>query len=600
VTAVLAAVVAIASVGVLVTPAGVGAHIREDVPDDHPFVLEITWMIEHDVMDGYDDDTFRPAAPVSRQAFASFLHRHAGSPPVPSGAPTFSDVPGSHPFRKAIRWMAAEGITTGHPDGTFRPLEPVSREAAAAFLHRYAGEPAPDPGAPSFLDVPNGHVFATAISWLADVGITEGYPGNRFRPSEAVSRQAAAAFLYRYDDRDAIKGTLTRASVGASGAQAAAESRTSSLSDDGRYVAFESDASLHPTDTNTSTDVYVRDRTTNQTRLVSVAANGGAADSDSSNPMISGNGRFVVFESVATNLLADDVDAQREIYLHDLTTDNTSIVSTNVAGEQADGPSSLPSISADGQRVSFASSATDLVPGDEQSVRHVFVRDIGSATMLVPTPDEPLTGEGGINVTLSADGETLVYCAETDPPGLSTIRSGLYRVDLGSASMTEIADAPFCADDELPPAISADGRYVVAWSTEPLVAADTNGKGDLYRFDAFGAPVLVTVTSDETQPSAGFGGPGAVSADGRYVAFESSQSYELHDDDSTADIYLRDVVEGTTSRVSVWRVPQIDDGSRRPVISGNGRVVGFESDSPSLVPGDTNGEQDVFVFAAKP
>jgi hypothetical protein len=87
---------------------------------------------------GYADGTFRPAAPVTRQASAALLHRFADSPPPAVGGPAFTDVSGDHPFAAAIRWMASSGISTGYADGTFRPAATVTRRAVVQFLHRVA------------------------------------------------------------------------------------------------------------------------------------------------------------------------------------------------------------------------------------------------------------------------------------------------------------------------------------------------------------------------------------------------------------------------------------------------------------------------------
>jgi hypothetical protein len=168
-----------------------------DVTAGHPFFEEIAWMADQEITTGFADGTFRSAQPVSRQALAAFLHRLAGSPAPAPDAPTFSDVPPAHPFAAAISWLAGTGAALGNADGTFRPARPVSRQALAAFLHRLAGSPAPLPGAPGFSDVGPDHPFRTPIGWLAGSGITEGYADGTFRPAVAVSRQAAAVFLYR-------------------------------------------------------------------------------------------------------------------------------------------------------------------------------------------------------------------------------------------------------------------------------------------------------------------------------------------------------------------------------------------------------------------
>lgn len=124
----------------------------------------------------------------------------------------FSDVDVDHPFCGSIAWLEGAGITTGFPDGTFRPAQPVSRQELAAFLHRMAGSPTPTPGDPVFADVTPGHPFYAAIQWMGQQGFATGTPQPparpRFDPGQRISRQAAAAFLHRYAGSPPVDGSL--------------------------------------------------------------------------------------------------------------------------------------------------------------------------------------------------------------------------------------------------------------------------------------------------------------------------------------------------------------------------------------------------------
>ena len=196
--------------GLLPTGRDAGLTMFDDVRVTAPFAPEIVWLATSGIAGGYEDGTFRPTAPVSRQAMAAFLHRMAGSPAHPLPAtPTFADVPAGHPFATQIEWLASEGITTGtlQPDGTrlFAPTAAVSRGAMAAFLYRSADSPATTPAdPPPFADVGPGSAFRTEIEWLASVGVTTGTPQpdgtSLYLPASPVSRQAMAAFLSRFDD----------------------------------------------------------------------------------------------------------------------------------------------------------------------------------------------------------------------------------------------------------------------------------------------------------------------------------------------------------------------------------------------------------------
>lgn len=181
-----------------------------DVPIDYVFIDQIIWMSDSGISTGWDrgDGTFAydPWGDVKRDAMAAFLYRFAGSPvyTAPAVSP-FADVTPSSPFYKEIAWLAEQGITTGWDVGgrtEYRPYSPITRDAMAAFLYRFAGEPAYEPPtASAFADVSMSGSFFTEISWLADQGITTGWNvGGRteFRPFINIKRDAMAAFLYRF------------------------------------------------------------------------------------------------------------------------------------------------------------------------------------------------------------------------------------------------------------------------------------------------------------------------------------------------------------------------------------------------------------------
>jgi Tol biopolymer transport system component len=175
--------------------------------------------------------------------------------------------------------------------------------------------------------------------------------------------------------QQALAASTERVSVDSAGVQANDSSSSRAISADGRFVAFQSDASnLVAGDSNTSPDVFVRDRMTGTTERVSVATGGAQGNGSSTFASISGDGRFVVFSSGSTNLVAGDSNARWDIFLRDRKTGTTTIVSRNTAGVQADGNCYDPAISADGRFVAFHSFATNLAAGDTNSDWDVFVR----------------------------------------------------------------------------------------------------------------------------------------------------------------------------------------------------------------------------------
>ena len=173
-----------------------------DVVDGQPFYDDIRWLAEARLATGTtvgDDVFYVPTGAVSRQAMAAFMYRYAGVVYTPDdGDRAFTDVSPDDEFYVAIEWMASMGMATGYDDGTFGPTQPVSRQAMAAFLHRMVGTP-PVETAASFTDVPADHMFAEAIGWLQEAGIADGYDDGSFGATLPISRQAMAAFLHRFD-----------------------------------------------------------------------------------------------------------------------------------------------------------------------------------------------------------------------------------------------------------------------------------------------------------------------------------------------------------------------------------------------------------------
>lgn len=175
-----------------------------DVDGSSSFCEDITWLVGEGITNGYADGTFRPGSGVTRQAIAAWLYRYAGQPEPPVGpcdtTGGFSDIPASHPFCHQIMWMVDAGLANGYLDGTFKPTNPISRQAMAAFLFRLALQVEEGSCAGTgFPDVANDHPFCHEIAWMVAGGITDGYADGTFRPTTTISRQAAAAFLHRFD-----------------------------------------------------------------------------------------------------------------------------------------------------------------------------------------------------------------------------------------------------------------------------------------------------------------------------------------------------------------------------------------------------------------
>jgi len=186
-------------------PQGVGCDVGavetpspfDDVGVASPFFAEIAWMAADELSSGFGDGTYQPEEDVTRSAMAAFLYRTAGSPAFAAPSePTFSDVALDHPFFAEVEWMAAEEIAGGHPDGTFLPGEPVTRQAMAAFVYRSQGADEEPPEVATFPDVPVTSPFFTEVEWMAEQGISAGFPDSTWHPGDEVTRQAIARFLF--------------------------------------------------------------------------------------------------------------------------------------------------------------------------------------------------------------------------------------------------------------------------------------------------------------------------------------------------------------------------------------------------------------------
>jgi len=203
--------------------------------------------------------------------------------------------------------------------------------------------------------------------------------------------------------------TIERVSVDSAGAQGNNSSEYPSISADGRYVAFQSSASnLVAGDTNLATDIFVRDRQTNTTTRVSLDSAGAQGNNNSREPSISGDGRYVTFHSTASNLVAGDSNGCCDIFVRDRQTNTTIRVSLDSAGTEGNSHSYYPNISADGRYVTFDSWASNLVTGDTNGTRDIFVSPAPYQPYQLPLPSNAqvaaATGTGMINVSIDQGG----------------------------------------------------------------------------------------------------------------------------------------------------------------------------------------------------
>jgi Tol biopolymer transport system component len=441
---------------------------------------------------------------------------------------------------------------------------------------------------------------------------------------------------------DADTDRMEWISVKADGTSPNGGSGKADVSADGRYVIFESDVSdLIAGDTNAKRDIFLKDRVTGETRRVSVNSVGEQTDGNSMLPRISDDGRYIVFESDATNLAAD-YNGQRDIYLHDTVTGNTERVSRAPDGSDSNNGSFRPEISGDGRYVGFDSMASNLVQRDINGVQDVFRYDrVTGAMVLFSISSEGLLANGpSQNVALSRDGRTAAFVSAAsslipkdyngrqdafthsfseNPPPLPTPLPSPTRTPSATPTprifppnslfLSMIRRVPTGVDGHLlnityganghsyMPSVGADGAVVAFVSfASNLVSNDTNEVEDIfvwYRWEQ--RYQRISVATDGTQANGRSYAP-RMSADGRYIVFTSEANNLVpNDTNATADIFRYDRWSGVIEAVSTAFDGTIGNAtSYQAALSADGAWVAFVSDATNLtIP--TAGERGVYL-----
>ena len=400
-----------------------------------------------------------------------------------------------------------------------------------------------------------------------------------------------------------------RVNVASGGTEADGMTLDASMSADGRFVAFISAATnLVPDDTNGMTDIFVRDRWTETTTRVSVASDGTECNYGAFGPDISADGRYVTFVSEATDLVAGDTNAVADIFVHDRHTGATTRVSVAGDGTEADDESYFGvSISANGRYVAFSSAATNLVAGDTNDIGDVFVHDCwtgGTERISVSTAADE--GDSlSTEPSISADGRHVAFQSHAgnlvggDTNGVQDIF--VHDRILGATGRVSVDGFGTQGNNtSTTPSISAGGQYVAFVSyASNLVDGDGNGEVDVFVHNrTTAATERVSVGSGGTEGN-GASDNRSISADGRYVTFESEAANLVADDtNGMHDVFVHDRQTGMTRRVSIaYDGSEGLGASGQAAISTDGRHVAFAANSPNLVPDDDKGQWDIFASA---
>jgi Tol biopolymer transport system component len=450
-------------------------------------------------------------------------------------------------------------------------------------------------------------------------------PNDRNRSDDVFLRDVASGTTELISARDPTLPTLTP--------NGASSLSTFSLSTDGRYVAFVSEAdNLVPGDTNGCRDVFMRDLLAWTNVLVSVATNGAGANGLSSDSAISGDGRYVAFTSSATNLVPGDANGAQDVFVRDLQSGTTVLVSRSYDGSgPGNGASYSPTLSSDGRYVLFRSLASNLASGSFTSgYENLFLRDmqlgatyalthmpsgspVGAMTpdgrfvafsgLAVPLPstclcvwDSQLARlvytnviSGISNVAVSADGNRIAYATG---PTFGNPPPTLYVVDRAASITRTIATSAFSFRSGL--RLSGDGRFLA-------YVAPLNGTNQVYLYD-FQAATTVLVSSRYGSVGAAYGASDSldISADGRFVAYRSAAANIVpFDTNGVPDIFLYDRLNGTTTLLSASQlgIAATENRSLTPVFSADSQALFFESWGSGIVSQDFNQGSDLFAYS---
>ena len=450
--------------------------------------------------------------------------------------------------------------------------------------------------------------------------------------------------------RDMVNGTTERISVGIDGTQGNFNSFDPAISPDGRYVAFTSSAYNWQLDTNGKQDIYVHDRQTGVTeRIINTGIDGAESNNNSYSPTISADGRYVAYSSNAFNLTGDDTSDDRDTFVHDRQTGITRLVSGNKFSD-----SSSPSISEDGQEITFeydnrtaqvrnpllseefqaynlhsssldnisssqngryvaySSSASNLVDGDTNGQFDIFVHDQETGTTELVSfsfdGDQangasylPNISDDGRYITVTSDASNLV---EGDTNQVKDIF--VHDRETGTTQRINVHSDGTQANSSSTgnPSVSADGRYAVFQShANNLVDNDTNNDYDIFVHDReAGTTERISVGTDGTQGNGNSYYP-SITPDGRYVTFQSCANNLVDGGTGHWNVFVHDREAGTNELISVHsdgtmanhNSYESDSSNDMPKISDDGRYVLFRSDASNLVDNDTNDQMDLFV-----
>ncbi|MDH5259066.1 MAG: hypothetical protein OEX07_13715, partial [Gammaproteobacteria bacterium] len=382
-------------------------------------------------------------------------------------------------------------------------------------------------------------------------------------------------------------------------------SNNPSLNYDGSKIVFVSQSGKLVGDTNSQSNVYLKNRNTNTLKRISLSKNSTtqAANKASYGPDISADGNKIVFYSLATDIVSSDTNGKTDVFLHDLTTGKSQLVSVTQSGVQGNAESTEAQISDDGNFVAFSSASTTLTGINTNNKRHIYVKNLSTQSLEIVSVNN--AGEAGdqdsFSPSISGDGRYITFVSIANNFD-SHSASGQYDIYLhdrqnGVTERISFGDTGVVSNSHSSlPSISADGRYISYMSlASNLASNDTDNTMDIFVYDReTGNVEKATTTATTSGPSYS----PKISSNGRFVAFYSS-AFNLVSDDNNGrdDFFVYDRYLKTTELLSISATGAQTSKNVDSVvaISGDGKITAFASADDTLVSGDSNRTSDVFV-----
>jgi Tol biopolymer transport system component len=437
-----------------------------------------------------------------------------------------------------------------------------------------------------------------ALGTLAD-GLSEGcrIAGGRWTVFVSRAANLVADDRNASDDvfvRDRVTGAVERASVDSAGAEADGANFLPDISDDGRYVVFQSQARLAAGPTfGVGMVIYLRDRSSGTTTMVSRSFDGSSMSGSSLTPRIDGPGTTVVYASSVSNLVPGDTNNATDIFAYDIATGATTLVSTSAAGAAADSPSRLPDVSDGGRYVVFASDAANLVAGDTNNARDVFLKDRTSGTVTRVSEDAAGVGGNGFSdlpvVDASGDRVAFASFASNLVAGDTLNRQDVFvweRTATPRVSRVSLSSTGAQGDrDSRTPSIGNDARYVLfdsaATNLAPGQITTPSMQPFLHDRQTGTTRALLSVAGQTTV------GAGSLDSAGSLACVASAAALDAADANGLVrDVFAQPVAGGAWSLESRTAAPvpapAANGASVEPETSPDGRYVAFASTATNL------------------